>query len=73
MSLYLPASFMKFYFLAVSELPKCHLSVYQVAGLVSARKIYLHCEVEVHTVYERLFKKGLHPMQLIPAHSACLY
>ena len=67
MSLYLPASFMKFYFLAFSELPKCHLSVYRVKGLVSARKIYLHCEVEVHTVYKRLFKKGLPSTQLTPA------
>ena len=28
-----------------------------VAGLVPARKIYVHSEVEVYTVYQRLFKK----------------
>ena len=33
-----------------------HLSVYRVAGLVPARKSYVHCEVEVHTVYQRLLK-----------------
>ena len=44
--------------------PDGHLSVYRVAGLVLARYIYVHCELEVHTVYQRLFKKagkGLHP------------
>ena len=42
---------------------------------VLARKSYVHCEVEVHTVYKRLFKqadKGLHPMQHIPTYFACL-
>ena len=34
------------------------LSVYRVAGLVLARKSYVHCEVEVHTVYKTLFKKA---------------
>ena len=36
-------------------------------------KSYAHCEVEVHTVYQRLFKKadkGLHPMQHIPTYFA---
>ena len=49
--------------------------VYRVAGLVLARKIYVHCEVEVHTVYQRLFykaDKGLRPMQHIPSYFACL-
>ena len=38
-------------------------------------KSYVHCEVEVHTVYKRLFKKadkGLHPMQHISTYFACL-
>ena len=37
-------------------------------------KSYVHCEVEMHTVYQRLFKKadkGLHPMQHIPTYFAC--
>ena len=56
---------------------KGHLSVCRgrVAGLVLSRKSYVHCEVEVHTVYQRLFKKadkGLHPMQHIPTYFACL-
>ena len=29
--------------------------VYWVAGLVLARKSYVHCEVQVRTVYQRLF------------------
>ena len=33
------------------------MSVYRVAALVPARKIYVHCEAEVHTVYQRLLKK----------------
>ena len=52
---------------AISE-----LSVYRVAGLVLARVIYT--EVEVHTVYKTLFKKGdkgLHPMQHIPSYELC--
>ena len=32
-----------------------------VAGL--EEKMYVHSEVEVHTVYQRLFKKLLHSMQ----------
>ena len=51
------ASFMSIHFLAISKLPKGHSSVYLVAGLVPARKIYVHCEVEVHMVCQRLFKK----------------
>ena len=51
------------------------MSVYRVADLVPARKIYVHCEVEVDTVYQRLFKKvgkGLHPTQHIPTYNFCM-
>ena len=48
MKLDLLASFMNIHFLGVSKLLKGHSSVYQVAGLVPARKIYVPCEVEVH-------------------------
>ena len=63
------------FWLFLSYLGSLILSVYRVAGLVLARKSYVHCEMEVHTVYQRLFKKadkGLHPMQHIHIYFARL-
>ena len=40
---------------------KFHLGLFGVAGL--EEKMYVHSEVEVHTVYQRLFKKLLHSVQ----------
>ena len=44
---------------------KFHLGLFELLAL--KKKIYVHSEVEVHTVYQRLFKKlhgkGLHSMQ----------
>ena len=43
---------------------KFHLGLLAISELLTLKKkMYVHSEVEVHTVYQRLFKKLLHSMQ----------
>ena len=61
--------------LAIHELPRVISFVGVSSSWPCSSKSYVHCEMEVLTVYKTLFKKadkGLHPMQHI-SYLFCIF